>query len=177
MNFRANIWCPPFVLRTITPTMAPKKVITRASTSLDDIDKVALVEKKGQAVLADTTLPVTDETDKIGVANNKHPRAEDPIHTPEGSIHTYPEDLPHEDIPLGFASMGAHLVQVDEDNFQDGEDLKISSKGQLKLHSLRIKQPYQKQKEVFVAKTRRTNMKIWIRQLIMEEEERARTLV
>jgi hypothetical protein len=37
--------------------------------------------------------------------------------------------------------MGPHLVQVDEDNFQDGEDLEIPSKGQLKLHNLRIKQP------------------------------------
>lgn len=65
----------------------------------------------------------------------------------EVSIHTYTKDLPTNDIPPGFASMGPYLVQEDEDNFQDGEDLGISSEGQLKLRSLHIKNNHlQKQK-------------------------------
>jgi hypothetical protein len=73
--------------------------------------------------------------------------------------------------------MGSHPVQEDKDNLQEGEDLGISLEDQLKLHNLRIKSNHiQKQKEVLVAKRQRSNMQIRIRQLIMEEEERARAL-
>jgi hypothetical protein len=39
------------------PALAPKKVITRATSSLDEASKAALTEKKGKAVLAENTLP------------------------------------------------------------------------------------------------------------------------
>jgi hypothetical protein len=66
--------------------MAPKKVTTRATSSLDEATRAALAEKKGKAVLIDNTLPAAAETDRPEVVNNRHPHIEDP--TPEGSIHT-----------------------------------------------------------------------------------------
>ena len=47
-----NIWCPPFVLRQTNPAMAPKKVTLKATTSIDDATKAALLaEKKGKVAL------------------------------------------------------------------------------------------------------------------------------
>jgi hypothetical protein len=139
------------MLRT-APTMASKNVITRATTSLDDASKATLIEKKGKAVLADNTLPNVAETNKTGPANSKHPCDEDGP-TPKGSIHTYTDDLPLEDSPPGFPPMGPHPVQEEQDNFQDGENLGISSEDQLKLRNLSIRNNHiQKHQEVLAAK-------------------------
>jgi hypothetical protein len=81
--------------------MAPKKVTTRASSSLDEDTKVALVDKKGKATLAEETLPATTEN-KIEAINNKNPRSEYPstgkaafIHVALGTslMMTYQRDL------------------------------------------------------------------------------------
>jgi hypothetical protein len=53
--------------------MTPEKVITRASTSLDDATKAALVEKKGKEVLANATLSVVAENNETWAINRKHP--------------------------------------------------------------------------------------------------------
>jgi hypothetical protein len=136
---RSNIWRPPFVLQKSTPAMAPKKVTTRASSSLDETTKVTLVDKKGKATLAEDTLPTITKNNETGVVNNKHPHTEDPP-TPEGSVHTCSsKGLSHDDTPPRFVPV-AHLpTQGVEDNLQDGEDLGISADDQLKLRALCIK--------------------------------------
>jgi hypothetical protein len=52
--------------------MAPKKVTTRANTSVDDAVKATLSDKKGKATLADDALQAATEND--GVINSQHPR-------------------------------------------------------------------------------------------------------
>jgi hypothetical protein len=59
--------------------MTPEKVITRASTSLDDATKATLVEKKGKEVLANATLSVVAENNETWAINRKHPWTEDPL--------------------------------------------------------------------------------------------------
>jgi hypothetical protein len=55
--------------------------------------------------------------------------------------------------------------------------LGISIEDQLKLWALRLKNnSLQKQREILVAKWQRTNMQTRMRQLIMDEEEKARAL-
>ena len=58
--------------------MAPKKVTTRANTSLDDATKVTLVDKKGKSALTEDTLHVAAENNETGALDSKHPRTEDP---------------------------------------------------------------------------------------------------
>lgn len=109
--------------------MAPKKVTTRASSSLDEATKVALVDKKGKATLAEETLPTITEN-KIEAVNNKNARSKYPP-TPEGNIHTCIfGDLPHDDPPAGFAPI-AHLTA--QEILQEGEDMGISAEDQIKL--------------------------------------------
>lgn len=66
--------------------MAPKKVTTRASSSLDEATKVALVDKKGKATLAEETLPATTEN-KIEAVNNKNARSKYPLPRKATFIH------------------------------------------------------------------------------------------
>jgi hypothetical protein len=52
VSVSSNIWRPPFVLRKIIPAMASKKVTSKATTSIDDATKAALLaKKKGKASL------------------------------------------------------------------------------------------------------------------------------
>jgi hypothetical protein len=86
--------------------MAPKKVTTRANTSLDYTTKVALVKKKGKATLANDTLPAVAKNNEAATINNKHTQTKDPP-TPEDNIHTCSlEDHPRDDDPSGFVPQG-----------------------------------------------------------------------
>jgi hypothetical protein len=53
----SNIWRPPFVPRKTIPAMAPKRAIPKATTSIDDAAKAALLaKKKSKAALTETSL-------------------------------------------------------------------------------------------------------------------------
>jgi hypothetical protein len=113
--------------------MAPKKVTTRASSSLDDTLKVAFIDKKRKGALADDILPAAAENNKTGTVNSKHPCIED-LPTLEGSMHTFIiEHLPRNDAPQGSVPT-AHLpAQEAKDIIQEGEDMGILAEHQLKL--------------------------------------------
>jgi hypothetical protein len=63
--------------------MAPKKATSKATTSLDDAAKAALVKKKGKATLVGDAAQDTPKND--GVINNKRPKSEN-LPTPEGTV-------------------------------------------------------------------------------------------
>jgi hypothetical protein len=64
-----------------------------------------------------------------------------------------------------------------EDTIEDGEVIGISAEDQLKLWALRIKSHnLQKQKEILEAKHQRVTMQAKVRQMIQDEEQRAREL-
>jgi hypothetical protein len=57
---------------------------------------------------------------------------------------------------------------------KDGEIIDISAEDQLKLRALRIKNNHlQKQKEILVAKRQRINMQAKVRQMILDDEQKA----
>jgi hypothetical protein len=88
----------------------------RASSSLDEATKAALADKKGKVALTDNNLPLVAEDNGAEAINSIQPWTEDPP-TLEGNIHTcISEDLPRNDPPPGFAPLGFHLVQGDQDN-------------------------------------------------------------
>jgi hypothetical protein len=91
--------------------------------------------------------------------------------TPEGTVRTCSsEGTPHAP-PPGFA----HLEG--KDIVEDGEIIGISAEGQLKLRALRIKNNHlQKQKEILEAKRQHITMQAKIRQMILDEEQKAREL-
>jgi hypothetical protein len=110
-----SFWVRPstcWQIQNLAPTVcAPKtnthdgskKVTTRASSSMDEATKAALVDKKGKAVLADDTLSATVENNETGAVNSKHPRIEDPP-TLEGNIHTCSSENPPRRCPTGICS-------------------------------------------------------------------------
>jgi hypothetical protein len=64
-----------------------------------------------------------------------------------------------------------------EDTIEDGEVIGISAEDQLKLRALCIKNNHlQKQKEILEAKRQRLTMQAKVRQMIQDEEQRAREL-
>jgi hypothetical protein len=64
-----------------------------------------------------------------------------------------------------------------EDTIEDGEVIGISAEDQFKLQALRIKNNHlQKQKETLEAKRQRVIMQAKVRQMIQDEEQRAREL-
>jgi hypothetical protein len=64
-----------------------------------------------------------------------------------------------------------------EDIVEDGEILSLSAKDQLKLQALRIKNNHlQKQKEILAGKRQRITMQPKVRQMILDEEQKAREL-
>jgi hypothetical protein len=64
-----------------------------------------------------------------------------------------------------------------EDTIEDGEVIGISAEDQLKLRALRIKNNHlQKQKEILEAKRQRVTMQAKVRQMILDEEQKAREL-
>jgi bacterioferritin (cytochrome b1) len=73
--------------------------------------------------------------------------------------------------PLGFAPPEG------EDTIEDREVIGISAEDRLKLQALRIKNNhFQKQKETLEAKRQRVTMQAKVRQMIQDEEQRAREL-
>jgi bacterioferritin (cytochrome b1) len=64
-----------------------------------------------------------------------------------------------------------------EDTIEDGEVIGISAEDQLKLRALRIKNNHlQKQKEILEAKRQRVTMQANVRQMILDEEQKAQEL-
>jgi hypothetical protein len=73
--------------------------------------------------------------------------------------------------PSGFAPPEG------EDTIEYGEVIGISAEDQLKLWALRIKNHnLQKQKEILEAKRQRVTMQAKVREMIQDEEQRAREL-
>jgi hypothetical protein len=69
------------------------------------------------------------------------------------------------------------IHQEGEDTIEDGEIIDISAEEQLKLRALCIKNNHlQKLKEILAAKRQRVNMQAKVRQMILDEEQKAREL-
>jgi hypothetical protein len=64
----------------------PKKAISKATTSLDDVAKAVLTEMKGKAALVGDD-PQDAPKNNDGAVNSKRPRTENPP-TPEGTVRT-----------------------------------------------------------------------------------------
>jgi hypothetical protein len=108
------------------PAMAPKRASSKATPSVDEAAKAALlVEKKGKA-LADTTHQEVCEDDAL----SKRHRNDQP--TPEGTLRTCSSGGQPQ-APLGFAPLEG------EDATEDGEVIGVSAEEQLQLRALRIK--------------------------------------
>jgi hypothetical protein len=148
------------------PRWLPKRATSKAAASIDDAVKAALlVEKKGKA-LEDTTLQEAFEDDAV---NSKRQR-QDHL-TPDGTVRTCSFEGAPQAPPPGFAPPEG------EDTIVDGEVIDISAEDQLKLRALRIKNNHmQKQKEILEAKRQRITMQAKVRQMIQDEEQRAREL-
>jgi hypothetical protein len=148
------------------PAMAPKRATSKATASIDDATKAALLaEKKGKA-LADTT---PQEAFEDNAVNSKRQRQDHP--TPDGTVRTCSSEGAPQAPPLGFAPPEG------EDTIEDGEVISISAEDQLKLRALRIKNNHlQKQKEILEAKRQRVTMQAKVCYMIQDEEQRAQEL-
>jgi hypothetical protein len=146
--------------------MAPKRASSKAAASIVDATKATLLaEKKGKA-LADNTLHEAFEDDTI---NSKKQCQDNPM--PDGTMRTCSSEGAPRAPPPGFAPPEG------EDTIEDGEIIGISSEDQLKLRALRIKNNHlQKQKEILEAKRQRVTMQAKVRQMILDEEQKAREL-
>jgi hypothetical protein len=145
--------------------MAPKRASSKEAPSVDEIAKVELLaEKKGKA-LADNTPQEACEDEAL----SKRQRHEHP--TPEGTLRTCSSrGLPHAP-PPGFAPPEG------EDATEDGEVIGVSAEEQLQLRALRIKNHnLQKHKDILEAKRQRVTTQAKVRQMIRDEEQRAREL-
>jgi hypothetical protein len=148
--------------------MAPKRANSKAATSIDDAVKATLLAKnKDKAPIADDiTLEAFDDE----AVNNKR-QHQDNLPTPEGTARTCSSKEVPQAPPLGF------IHSEGEETIKDSEIIGISAKDQLKLRALRIKNNHlQKQKEILAAKRQRINMQAKLRQMIVDEEQKAREL-
>jgi hypothetical protein len=139
--------------------MAPKRASSKAAPSVDEAAKAALLaEKKGKA-LADNT-PKKPAKTKLSARDS----ATNTLRTCSfGGLPQAP--------PPGFAPPKG------EDATEDGEVIDISAEEQLQLRSLRIKnRNLQKQKDILEAKRQRVTAQAKVRQMIRDEEQRAREL-
>jgi hypothetical protein len=145
--------------------MAPKRASSKAAPSVDEATKAALLaEKKGKA-LADNTHQEACEDDAL----SKRQRNDQP--TPKGTLHTCSSGGQPQEPPLGFAPLEG------EDATKDDKVIDISAEEQLQLRALRIKnRNLQKQKEIHEAKHQRVSAQAKVRQMIRDEEQRAREL-
>jgi hypothetical protein len=135
------------------------------ASSIDDTVKVALLaEKKGEAPIADD-IPQEAFDDEVVNSKRQH---QDNLPTPKGTACTCSsEGVPQAPL-LGFI----HLEG--EDTIEDNEIIGISTKEQLTLRDLRIKNNHlQKQKEILAAKRQRINMQAKVRQMVLDEEQKA----
>jgi hypothetical protein len=102
-------------------------------------------------------------------AVSKRQRQDHP--TPEGTLRTCSSGGVPQAPPPGFAPPEG------KDAIEDGEVIGITAKDQLKLQALRIKNHnLQNQKEILEAKRQRVTMQAKVRQMIQDEEQRAREL-
>jgi hypothetical protein len=148
--------------------MAPKRATSKAATSIDDAAKTALLaNNKGKA-------PITDDIPQEALddeAVNSKRQRQDNLPMPEGTAHT----CSFEGVPQAPSSGSIH-PEV-EDIVKDGKILGISAEDQLKLRALRIKNNHlQKQKEILAAKRQCITMQAKVRQMILDEEQKAREL-
>jgi hypothetical protein len=147
------------------PAMAPKRASSKTAPSVDEAAKAALLaEKKGKA-LADNTHQEAYEDDTL----SKRQRNDQP--TPEGTLRTCSSGGQPQEPPPGFAPPES------EDATEDGEVIVISAEEQLQLWALCIKnRNLQKQKEILEAKRQHVSTQAKVRQMIRDEEQRAREL-
>jgi hypothetical protein len=145
--------------------MAPKRASSKAAPSVDEAAKAALLaEKKGKA-LANNTHQEACEEDTL----SKRQRNDQP--TPEGTLRTCSSGGQPQEPPLGFAPLEG------EDATEDGEVIGIPAEEQLQLRAMRIRNcNLQKQKEILEAKRQRVSAQAKVRQMIRDEEQRAREL-
>jgi hypothetical protein len=145
--------------------MAPKRASSKVAPSIDKAVKAALLaEKKGKA-LADSAPQEASEDEAI----SKRQHQEHP--TPKGTLRTCSSGGLPQVPPPGFAPPEG------EDTIEDGEFIDISAEEQLQLQALRIKNHnLQKQKDILEAKRQRVTVQTKVRQMIRDEEQRAREL-
>jgi hypothetical protein len=145
--------------------MAPKRASSKAAPSVDEAAKAALLaEKKGKA-LANNTHQETGKDE----AHSKRQRNEQ--HTPEGTLRTCSSGGQPEVPPPGFAPLEG------DDATEEDEVISVSAEEKLQLRALRLKnRNLQKQKEILEAKRQRVSAQAKVRQMIRDEEQRAREL-
>jgi hypothetical protein len=123
-----------------------------------------LVEKKGKALVDNTPQEAFEDEAVIKRQRQDHP-------TPKGTLRTCSSRGVPQAPPPGFAPPEG------EDAIEDGEFIGISAEDQLQLRALHIKNHnLQKQKEILEAKRQRVTMQAKVRQMIQDEEQRAREL-
>jgi hypothetical protein len=145
--------------------MAPKRASSKAAPSVDEAAKAALLaEKKGKALADNTPLEACEDEALSKRQHNEQP-------TPEGTLRTCSSEGQPQALPPGFAPLEG------EDATEDGEVIGVSAEEQLQLRALRIKNHnLQKQKEILEAKRQRVSVQAKVRQMIRDEEQRAREL-
>jgi hypothetical protein len=125
---------------------------------------VLLAEKKGKAIVDNTPQEAFKDE-----AVSKRQRQEHP--TPEGTLRTCSSGGLPQASPPGFAPPEG------EDAIEDGKVIGISAEDQPQLHALRIKNHnLQKQKDILETKRQRVTAQAKVRQMIRDEEQRAREL-
>jgi hypothetical protein len=107
--------------------MAPKSASSKAAPSVDEAAKAALLAEKKSKALVDNTPQEAYEDEAL----SKRQRHEHP--TPEGTLRTCSSGGLPQAPPPGFAPPEG------EDAAEDGEVIDISTKEQLQLRALRIK--------------------------------------
>jgi hypothetical protein len=145
--------------------MAPKRASSKAAPSVDEAAKAALLaEKKGKAIADNTPQEACDNEALIKRQRHEHP-------TPKGTACTCSSKGQPQAPPQGFAPPEG------TDATEDGEVIGISAEEQLQLRVLRIKnRNLQKQKDILEAKRQRVTMQAKVRQMIRDEEQKAREL-
>jgi hypothetical protein len=147
------------------PAMAPKRASSKAAPSVDKAAKAALLDEKKGKALADNTHQQACEDDAL----SKRQRNDQP--TPEGTLRTCSSEGQPQEPPPGFAPLEG------EDAIEDGEVIGIPAEEQLQLWAMRIKnRNLQKHKEILEAKRQRVSAQAKVRQMIRDEEQRAREL-
>jgi hypothetical protein len=144
--------------------MAPKRASSKASPSVDEAAKAALLaEKKRQGPRRQHPQEACEDE-----ALSKRQRHEQP--TPEGTLRTCSSGGQPQ-APPGFAPPEG------EGATEDDEVIGVLAEEQLQLRALRIKNHnLQKQKDILEAKHQRVTVQAKVRQIIRDEEQRAREL-
>jgi hypothetical protein len=148
------------------PAMALKRASSKAASSIDEAAKAALLAEKKKARPSRTTPP--KRPTKMTLSAKDIAKT---IPPPKAPLRTCSSEGGPQAPPPGFAPPKG------EDTIEDGEVIGISAEDQLKLRALRIKSHnLQKQKEILEAKRQCVTMQAKVRQMIQDEEQRAREL-